>query len=73
MGVRSVLTVLTGLQVIFAIIGLIGHFAGASDVVMFGAWAIIGVSQHWFIRRYAAMYRLDLRAKRARGEPVAYP
>jgi len=73
MGVRSVLIVLTGLQVIYAIIGLIGHFAGAADAVMFAAWAIIGVSQHWFIRRYAVMFRLDLRAKRARGEPVAYP
>ena len=71
MGIRSVLAVLTGLQLIYAAIGITGHFAGATDVVMFAAWALVGVSQHWVIRRYAAMYRLDLRRKRARGVPVA--
>ena len=73
MGVRSVLVVLLGLQTIYAIIGLTGYFAGATDVVMFAAWSVLGVSQHWIVKKYAAMYRLDLRRKRAAGTPVTYP
>ena len=65
MGVRTVLGVLTGLQVIYALIGLVGHFAGVPDVVMFSAWAVLGVSQRLVIRRFAAMYRLMLRAKQS--------
>ena len=65
MGARTVLGVLTGLQVIYALIGLVGHFAGVPDVVMFSAWAVLGVSQRLVIRRFAAMYRLMLRAKQS--------
>ncbi len=67
LGVRSVLGFLAGLQLIYALIGLTGHFAGASDVVMFTAWSFLGISQHWIVTKYAARYRLDLRRKRANG------
>jgi UDP-GlcNAc:undecaprenyl-phosphate GlcNAc-1-phosphate transferase len=70
LGVRSVLGFLAGLQLIYALIGLTGHFAGASDVVMFTAWSFLGISQHWIIEKYAARYRLDLRRKRANRTAV---
>jgi UDP-GlcNAc:undecaprenyl-phosphate GlcNAc-1-phosphate transferase len=64
MGIRSVLGVLTGLQLCYAIIGLLGHFAGAADVVMFLTWAALGICQHWVIHKVAALHRLGLRRKR---------
>ena len=48
-----------------AIIGLIGHFAGAPDVVMFTAWSIAGIGQNWFIKKAAAVNRLNARRKRS--------
>ncbi len=64
MRVRSVLGVLTGFQLTYAIVGLIGHFAGAADVIMFMAWSVLGVSQYWIIGELAAFYRLGQRKKR---------
>ena len=65
MGVRRVLGVMTGLQLGYAVIGLIGHFAGAPDVVMFTAWSIAGIGQYWLINKTAAYYRLNARRKRS--------
>ncbi|MDH3352262.1 MAG: undecaprenyl/decaprenyl-phosphate alpha-N-acetylglucosaminyl 1-phosphate transferase [Gammaproteobacteria bacterium] len=64
MGVRLTLGVLTGLQLSYAIIGLIGHFAGAPDVLMFMGWSVLGISQHWIIDTLAARFRLGQRRKR---------
>jgi UDP-GlcNAc:undecaprenyl-phosphate GlcNAc-1-phosphate transferase len=71
MGVRLTLGVLTGLQLSYAIIGLVGHFAGAPDVLMFMAWSVLGISQYWIIDKAAARYRLDQRRKRRAAALVA--
>lgn len=73
MGVRSVLVSLTGLQVIYAGIGILGYFLGVADMFMFVAWAGIGIFQHWIIEKLAAIFRLNHRRRRTRGRPVAYP
>jgi UDP-GlcNAc:undecaprenyl-phosphate GlcNAc-1-phosphate transferase len=63
LGVRQVLAILAGLQLIYAAIGLIAHFAGASDVVMFASWALLGISQRWIIRKYAVIMRVERRRR----------
>lgn len=62
--VRRTLVVLTALQMIYAGIGLAGHFAGAPDWLMFAGWSILGLTQHLIIRRLAAVKRW-LRLRRA--------
>ena len=57
MGVRHVLLVLTALQVGYAGAGLIGHFSGVPEPVMFVAWLVLGLTQYTVIRRFAVMYR----------------
>ena len=57
-GVRQILGILTGLQVLYAIIGLTGHFAGVPDYVMFTAWSILGLSQRSIIHKVARSHRL---------------
>lgn len=66
-GVRQTLGILTGLQAIYAAIGLLGHFAGVPDVVMFTAWSVLGLSQHFVILWIAKLHRL--RQLRKRGIP----
>lgn len=70
MGVRVTLGVLTGLQLSYAIIGLLGHFMGVADVVMFSAWAVLGISQNRIIDKVAAHYRLQQRKRRDRPAAV---
>jgi len=66
-GVRKTLGILTGLQVIYALVGLGGHFSGLPDVVMFSAWAFAGVSQLQVIRQISKYHRLyQLRSHRRR-------
>ena len=65
--VRRTLVVLTALQIIYAGIGLVGHFAGAPDWMMFAGWSILGLSQFAIIRKLAAVkrwYRLQRRESR---------
>ena len=64
MGVRRVLGVLTGLQILYASIGLIAHFTGIADAVMFISWVVLGLLQYWIVKTYAATYRLRQRRKR---------
>jgi UDP-GlcNAc:undecaprenyl-phosphate GlcNAc-1-phosphate transferase len=59
-GVQSTLAILTGFQLVYASIGLTGHFAGVPDVVMFIGWSILGLSQRWVIRRIAKANRHSL-------------
>lgn len=72
LGVRQVLAVLTGLQLVYAGIGLMAHFAGASDLVMFIAWALLGMSQRWIVRKYALIARVEKRQKRIANETGNY-
>jgi len=62
--VREVLGILTGLQAIYAISGLVGHFANVPDVVMFTAWSVLGLSQRFIIRMIAARHRATLLRRR---------
>jgi UDP-GlcNAc:undecaprenyl-phosphate GlcNAc-1-phosphate transferase len=48
-GVRRTLGILTGMQATYAVMGLIGHFAGVPDVAMFTVWSVLGLSQRRFI------------------------
>ena len=48
-GVRETLAILTGLQAIYAILGLLAHFNGVPDVVMFSAWSVLGLLQYRII------------------------
>ena len=54
---RHTLGVLTGLQLLYAALGLAAHFAGLADVVMFSAWAVLGFTQHWVVKGYAIRHR----------------
>ena len=66
--VRQVLGILTGLQVLYAVLGLIAHFTGASDALTFWVWAVLGLCQHWFIRKIAISHRFALRRFRRFGK-----
>jgi UDP-GlcNAc:undecaprenyl-phosphate GlcNAc-1-phosphate transferase len=59
-GVRQSMKILVSFQLVYATIGLAGHFAGVPDVVMFFAWSILGLSQRWLIRTIARSHRLTL-------------
>ena len=54
---REKLVILSGIQTLYAIVGITGHFAGVPDYVMFAAWSIAGVSQGWAIRLIARTHR----------------
>ena len=43
--------------VIYAGIGISGHYFGVGESIMFTAWAIAGLSQRWVIRSYARAYQ----------------
>jgi len=59
---RRKLGILTGIQTIYAMVGITGHFMGVPDYVMFAAWSVVGVSQGFVIRRIAGMHRLRLQS-----------
>jgi UDP-GlcNAc:undecaprenyl-phosphate GlcNAc-1-phosphate transferase len=72
LSVRQVVVVLVGLQVLYASLGLVAHYAGVTDVVMFTAWSVLGISQHWIIKKYALLARVEIRQKRATGQTGKY-
>ena len=57
LGVRNTLGILTLLQVTYLGVGLTGHYLGIHETVMFGLWSTVGLSQWWFIRKFAAHIR----------------
>ena len=64
-GVRRTLGILTGLQVIYATMGVLAHFTGVPDVMMFTAWSVLGLSQHLviiFIARHHRAHKLRRRS-----------
>jgi len=63
-GIRQTLGILTGLQTIYALIGLAGSLSGTPDVVMFAAWSILGLTQIFIIRAISKYHRLYLRRVR---------
>jgi UDP-GlcNAc:undecaprenyl-phosphate GlcNAc-1-phosphate transferase len=54
---RQTVLVLVGLQAVYALIGIGGHFAGVPDQVMFLAWAILLVAQRRGLREIARWHR----------------
>jgi len=63
--VREVLGILTGLQAIYAISALIGHFTNVPDVVMFTTWSVLGLSQRSIIHMIATRHRAALMRRRS--------
>lgn len=57
-GVRQILGILTGLQLLYAIIGLLGHFAGVPEYLMFAAWSVLGLTHRLTIRKIAKSNRV---------------
>mgnify|MGYP001827695983 CR=1 FL=1 len=55
--VRQTLALLTGLQAVYAILGLLGHFAGVPDAAMFAAWSVLGLSQRFVVKAIAKHWR----------------
>lgn len=56
MDVRQVLGALALIQLIYAGVGIAGHYAGVPESLMFTTWAIAGLSQHRVIADCAAIY-----------------
>ena len=69
-GIRSSMAVLAGFQLVYATIGLLGHFTGVPDAVMFAGWSVIGLSQRWVIRIVARLHRRYLLSQ-ARSRQLA--
>ena len=57
-GVRQSLGILTGLQIIYALVGLAGNYYGVQDYVLFAAWSVLGLSQRVVIQKMAKSRRL---------------
>jgi UDP-GlcNAc:undecaprenyl-phosphate GlcNAc-1-phosphate transferase len=55
--VRPTMMILVGFQLVYATVGLVGHFSGVPDVVMFAGWSVLGLSQRWIIRKIARTHR----------------
>jgi UDP-GlcNAc:undecaprenyl-phosphate GlcNAc-1-phosphate transferase len=56
-GVWPTVRVLAGMQLVYAAIGLSGHFSAVPDVIMFAGWSAAGLSQRWVIRKIARYHR----------------
>jgi UDP-GlcNAc:undecaprenyl-phosphate GlcNAc-1-phosphate transferase len=57
LGVRQTLGILVVLQAGYAIVGVVAHEAGISDVVMFSLWSVCGLSQRFIIKLIARHHR----------------
>ena len=71
LGVRQTLGILTLMQVTYVTFGLVGHYLGIADAAIFGAWAIVGGTQWWFIRKFAAVARGGRRRRQATSDQAA--
>ena len=69
LGHRATLGVLTGLQLVYAIAALAGHFGAVPDFVMFAGWSVLGLTQRMVINWIAKHSRLFLR--KGRGSETA--
>ena len=66
MGVRFVLAILTGMQIVYAAIGLIGFYAGVPEPLMFAAWVLLAGTQRLIICTIRKQHRLlQVRRRRA--------
>ena len=60
--VRASLGILTLLQVSYMGLGLVGHFSGVPEYVVFAMWAAVGLSQWMLIRKVAKLARFKRRS-----------
>ena len=66
MSERLVLATLVSLQLLYAMAALVGFTAEVPDSVMFSAWAVVGITQRFGIKRIARAYqRLERRRSAA--------
>jgi UDP-GlcNAc:undecaprenyl-phosphate GlcNAc-1-phosphate transferase len=70
--VRQVVAVLSGMQLLYASIGIAAHLADIPDVYMFLSWSVLGVSQYWIIRKIALKCRLRRRRVSQTGDTGKY-
>ena len=64
LGVRQVLGVLTGFQLIYALIAIVGFYLAVPDFLMFAGWAICGLMQRQMIKAIAKYHRFTVRRRR---------
>lgn len=57
MSERLVLVTLVSLQLLYAMVALVGFTAEVPDSVMFSGWAVVGISQRFLIKRIGRAYR----------------
>jgi UDP-GlcNAc:undecaprenyl-phosphate GlcNAc-1-phosphate transferase len=58
MGVRQVLAVLAGLQLLYAAAAVAAHYSSAiPDVAMFATWSVLGLTQRQVIKKVAELYK----------------
>lgn len=67
-GVRKTLGILTLMQTAYLSLGLIGHYAGIPEPILFASWSAVGLTQWWFIRKFAAISRNSRVRARIRSE-----
>ncbi len=66
LGLRQVLYILTGLQLLYAAVGLIGYRLDVSEPIMFGAWVLLAASQRSVICLIRRQHRFwGIRRKRS--------
>ncbi|MEO1246003.1 MAG: MraY family glycosyltransferase [Pseudomonadota bacterium] len=68
MGVRLVLATLTGIQLIYAGVGLLGYYAGIPEPLMFTAWLLLASTQRLLICTIRKQHRMWL-MRRRREQP----
>jgi UDP-GlcNAc:undecaprenyl-phosphate GlcNAc-1-phosphate transferase len=66
---RRTIVILTAMQILYAGIGLAGHFSGAPDAFLFAGWSVLGLTQFMIIRRIA-VYKRWFRLRRRLDEPA---
>ena len=65
--VRQTLGILTGLQMLYALVAVGGYFAGVPDVVMFTAWSVLGLTQRLVIHQIGLGHRAYVVRRRRRS------
>jgi UDP-GlcNAc:undecaprenyl-phosphate GlcNAc-1-phosphate transferase len=69
--VRETVLILAGIQLVYASVGVAGHFAGVPDVAMFTAWSVVGILHRIIIHtiaKYHRSYRLTETQRLRLGE-----
>ena len=70
--VRQTLAILGGLQALYATVAVFAFLAGVPDVILFAAWAILGLTQLMVIRAIATRHRKYIFRLQREGRLEAY-